>query len=74
MYTLAMMIEHKKKKRIISFRLPTGEANKLNELMGKPIEGIKSEGQLVRKLVLDFVSGRIQYANPADAQRNPELS
>lgn len=62
---------------IISFRLPGPHDKKLvaatKEAAAKVV-GIKSENQFVRKLVVDFLAGRLVYIDPAARDDNPLLN
>lgn len=57
------------KENVISFRLDEKKFGSLTEkLKEQPVVGIKSTNQMARKIVNDFLAGRLAYANPADAK------
>lgn len=55
------------KKRVISFRLSTKQDLQLGEILKRdPVVGVKSSRQFSRKIVVDFLNGRLVYKNPND--------
>lgn len=59
----------------IAFRLDVDNNDKLEKrLKEKSIIGINSVDKLARKLVIDALSGKLVYLNPADKFANPALS
>lgn len=56
------------KKRVITFRITEKQETELKQkLTATPIFGMNSENQLCRKVVSDFLSGKLVYTNPKDA-------
>ena len=61
--------------KIVAFRLDGTHGQDLDRVAIKnKIVGIASGNQLARKLVLDFLQGRLLYPNPDDLHRNPNLA
>jgi hypothetical protein len=62
---------------IISFRLPPPFDGKIKAAYGEArttVVGLKSENHLARKVLVDFLEGRLVYLNPADKVGNPIIS
>lgn len=55
------------KENVVSFRLDETKIKALNKVRetDKPV-GVKSNNQLCRKIVDDFLAGRLEYKNPDD--------
>jgi hypothetical protein len=55
------------KENVVSFRLDDAKFKDLKKVRetNMPV-GIKSENQLCRKIVNDFLAGRLKYENPED--------
>lgn len=63
------------KDAIIAFRLETAFSEKLGVQVDRvPIEGIKSHGDMARKIVMDFIMGRLVYPIPEYRTLNPAQS
>jgi hypothetical protein len=64
----------KSKQHVISFRLGSADFKDSKERLElNPIVGVKSPSQFSRKIVEDFLAGRLAYANPEDATKNFSL-
>jgi hypothetical protein len=60
---------------VFIFRLPTSQSDKLKkQFEERPIVGITSENLFARKIILDYLSGRLIYLNPELRKDNPLLS
>lgn len=69
------MAKTKGESKIISLRIKMEEAAKLNDVISRrPIVGVNSIEQFVRKLVLDFNRGALVYLNQHDKVNNPLLN
>lgn len=56
------------KSNVISFRLNNTQARLLGETYkNSPPCHVKSDRAMARKIVCDFLAGRLQYTNPKDA-------
>jgi len=63
------------KERVVAFRIPDNLASNLETKAVEPkIIGIRSGNQFARKLVIDFLAGRLVYLNPADRKRDPVVN
>lgn len=59
------------KPTVISFRITADQEKILNEIQKRsPAVGIHSTRQLCRKIVADYIAGRLTYKNPADKERD----
>jgi len=59
---------------VVSFRLAAPSAIELEVLtQSSNIRGIYSKGRMARKLVMDYLMGRLTYINPQDRFVNPDL-
>jgi hypothetical protein len=53
------------KENVVSFRLDEKKFKALQDVRKKDMPvGVKSENQLCRKIVTDFLAGRLEYKNP----------
>ncbi len=60
---------------VVAFRLTEAHAERLaSEMSAAHVLGVRSSHQLARKVVMDFLEGRLKYANVADKQRDPSRS
>jgi hypothetical protein len=56
------------KANVISFRLCNSQSRLLSEVYkNQPPCHVKSDRGMARKIVCDFLAGRLQYVNPKDA-------
>lgn len=61
------------KENVVSFRLDEKKFTALQDVRKKDMPvGIKSENQLCRKIVQDFLAGRLSYANDEDRFTDPD--
>jgi hypothetical protein len=69
------MSDRAKLDTIISFRLDKTMADKLSRKFDgwPPIMDIRSTNHFSRKILLDFLNGRLVYLNPKDAKQNPNM-
>ena len=52
---------------VVSFRITTTQCKSLSaEHEKNAAMGVKTPNQLARKLVCDFLAGRLKYSNPSD--------
>jgi len=59
------------KPTVISFRITNEQEKILTEIQKQsPAVGVHSTRQLCRKIVIDYVAGRLTYKNPADKERD----
>jgi len=64
-----------RKERVIAFRIPDETGDELDKSAETtPVPGVRSGNQLARKLVLDFVHGKLIYLNPIDRLNDPSLA
>jgi hypothetical protein len=62
------------KENVVSFRLDDKRFKALKDKIAEqPIIGVKSANQLARKIVCDFVAGRLTYPNPEHANEDVDL-
>jgi len=60
--------------KVIAFRLKEPALSALKSRFDtRPIVGITSVEKFVRKLAMDYASGKLVYLNPRDAANNPAL-
>jgi hypothetical protein len=61
--------------RVIAFRIKEPKAEVLdNQATSSRIVNVRSGNQLARKVILDFIAGKLVYLNPGDRHRDPTLS
>ena len=54
------------KPKVISFRLTTAQNRQLCSIFERePVSCVKSANRLARKILCDFLAGRLDYADPA---------
>lgn len=73
------MADRENKERIISFRLPATEGEDLDkrsrgENGERRIIGVKSGNQLARKVVRDFLMGRLVYIDRGSTLMDPDVA
>jgi hypothetical protein len=57
------------KPTVISFRITNDQEKILTEIQKRsPAIGVHSTRQLCRKIVVDYIAGRLSYENPADKE------
>jgi len=67
-------MENDSKSQLIIFRVRSNSGAKLAKTMQeRKIVGIKSVNQYARKILIDFLEGRLKYENPEHADLNPDL-
>jgi len=67
-------MENESKSQLIIFRVRAAAGTKLEQMLQeRKIVGIKSSNQYARKILTDFLEGRLAYANPDHALLNPDL-
>jgi len=60
---------------VISFRVTDAQLNNLKAVHQRdPACGIKTSNQLARKIVCDFLAGRLGYTVASDRQKNFDLA
>lgn len=53
--------------QVVSFRITTGQTKTLGEIFNRDAaSGVNSPNQLARKIVCDYLAGRLVYRNPDD--------
>ncbi len=63
------------KPKVISFRLTQAQHGKMvTDIDKAPIVGVKSENQYARKIVRDFLAGKLVYKNPNDRLMDTDIS
>ena len=56
------------------FRLPTSaDVDLIKDFESKPIVGITSVNLFARKIIMDYLSGRLAYLDPSSKLDNPLL-
>lgn len=70
------MSETKKvKENVVAFRLTPQESEDLEKSFNEhPMVGVRSPNQLARKLALDWIAGRLKYANEKDRLLAPDVN
>lgn len=69
------MSKSSNKERVLAFRITDSHASKLErEMSAVQVVGVRSTHQLARKLVMDFLEGRLVYSNPVDRNRDPAMN
>ena len=59
---------------IISFRITVAQSRILQEIFKRDAaSGINSSNQLARKVVCDYIAGRLSYSNPKDKLQDLDL-
>jgi len=60
-------IESNVKPTVVSFRITTKQQKMLDAIQDRdPVVGIDSRNQYARKILSDFLAGRLEYKNPKD--------
>lgn len=60
---------------IVSFRLDKATLSRIKtHLKDRPVLGIRSENQFMRKLAVDWANGRLVYLKKTDEVSNPQLT
>ncbi len=60
---------------VVSFRLTSAQHTLMVDGISKnPIVGIRSENQYARKLVCDFLAGKLVYTKPSDRLIDSDIS
>ena len=55
------------KPTVVSFRITAKQQKTLDAIQARdPVVGVKSRSQYARKIVSDFIAGRLFYKNPKD--------
>ena len=63
------------KDRVVAFRITDAHADRLaREMAANHVVGVRSSHQLARKVVMDFLEGRLRYANSVDRSRDPAMT
>lgn len=63
------------KERVVAFRIPTTKGNKLDDRAGEmQVVNVSSGNKLARKVVLDFLDGKLVYLNAQDKSSDPALT
>ena len=58
---------------VMSFRLTSSQTKTMEEIIkNEPPTHVKSANQLGRKIVVDYLAGRLEYRNPADKLKELE--
>jgi hypothetical protein len=53
--------------QVVSFRITSTQAKTLSEIFNRDAaSGVNSPNQLARKVVCDYLAGRLDYRDPAD--------
>jgi len=64
-----------RKDTVMSFRVPSAAKGWLDkDLGGNPIVNVPSANRFCRKIVLDFISGKLVYVNQADRALDPDVA
>lgn len=67
-----MVKEKQIKERVVAFRLPETLAIELDkQAQSSMVVGIRSGNQFARKLVIDFLAGRLHYLSKGDRTHDP---
>jgi hypothetical protein len=62
------------KDRVASFRIAKAVDSDVEaKLVAQPVVGCDSANKFYRKLVLDYVAGRLAYKDPDDAKADPDV-
>jgi len=60
--------------QVVSFRITRTQAKTLSEIYDRdPITGVSSPNRLARKIVCDFLAGRLEYRDPADKTQDLDV-
>lgn len=62
------------KERVVAFRLPIAEGKELDKRVEDKVVGVKSGNQVARKVVRDFLRGRLVYISPADRSVDEDVA
>ena len=69
------MAKEQNKERVVAFRLPETEGESLDSRAAQEkIVGVRSGAQLARKLVRDYLNGRLIYLNKSDVQMDSDVA
>lgn len=53
--------------QVVSFRITSTQAKTLNEIFNRDhASGVNSPNQLARKVICDYLAGRLDYRDPVD--------
>jgi len=64
-----------RKDTVMSFRVPAAAKAWLDkDLADNPIVNVPSANRFCRKIVLDYISGKLAYGNPADRALDPDVA
>lgn len=72
-----MKSDRERQTDIIVFRVPRTKRQAIDAIVASPekrIIGIRSCHHFARKLMLDFIDGKLVYLNQRDKQGNPSLT
>lgn len=63
------------KGNIVCFRINDDHSASLSrQLMSAPVVGLRTSNQLARKLVVDYLEGRLSYNNVNDRYVDPDVA
>lgn len=66
--------KHVTRPQVVSFRITRTQAKTLSEIYDRdPITGVNSPNRLARKIVCDFLAGRLEYRDPADKTQDLDV-
>lgn len=69
------MSSKERKDTVMSFRVPSASKEWLaKDLAASPIVAVPSANRFCRKIVLDYISGKLVYTNPADRAIDPDVA
>ena len=64
-----------RKDTVMSFRVPGASKEWLSrDLVAQPIVNVPSANRYCRKIVLDFISGKLLYKTPTDRNVDPDVA
>jgi len=66
--------KRKVRPKVISFRVTATQAETLKEIYKRDLaSGVNSPSQLARKVICDYLAGRLDYRNPADKLQDMDV-
>lgn len=60
------------KDQIVAFRVPSAKHQRLEDALETAnVPGVDSANKMARKILLDYLDGKMVYLNPRDSKRQP---
>lgn len=66
--------EKNNRDHVVTFRIDDGARGRLATELRQPVSGVRSIHQLARKVVIDFLSGKLVYTRQGDRGSDPAVA